>query len=107
EALRPYVDRVAHAQAKDIEVNTSRRNRYGWPGKAVVREDPWDVGWWRYRVPGLGQVDWRRVVDTLYEGGFDGVLSVEHEDPVWGGTEDRVKTGLQVAHRTLKPLLVA
>jgi sugar phosphate isomerase/epimerase len=107
EALRPYVDRVAHAQAKDIEVNTSRRNRYGWPGKAVVREDPWDVGWWRYRVPGLGQVDWRRVVDTLYEGGFDGVLSVEHEDPVWGGTEDRVKTGLQVAHRTLSPLLVA
>jgi sugar phosphate isomerase/epimerase len=106
EALRPYVDHVAHAQAKDVEVFPERRNRYGWPGKAVVREDPWDVGWWRYRVPGLGQVDWRRVVDTLYEGGFDGVLSVEHEDPVWGGTEDRVKTGLQVAHRTLSPLLV-
>jgi sugar phosphate isomerase/epimerase len=63
-----------------------RRNRYGWPGKAVVREDPWDVGWWRYRVPGLGQVDGGAVVDTLYEGGVDGVLSVEHEDPVWGGT---------------------
>jgi sugar phosphate isomerase/epimerase len=107
EALRPYVDRVAHAQAKDVEVFPERRNRYGWPGKAVVREDPWDVGWWRYRVPGLGQVDWRRVVDTLYEGGFDGVLSVEHEDPVWGGTEERVKTGLQVAHRTLSPLLIA
>jgi sugar phosphate isomerase/epimerase len=107
EALRPYVDRVAHAQAKDIEVFPERRNRYGWPGRAVVREDPWDVGWWRYRVPGLGQVDWRRVVDTLYEGGFDGVLSVEHEDPVWGGTEDRVRTGLQVAHRTLRPLIVS
>jgi sugar phosphate isomerase/epimerase len=107
EALRPYVDRVAHAQAKDIEVFPERRNRYGWPGKAVVREDAWDVGWWRYRVPGLGQVDWRRVVDTLYEGGFDGVLSVEHEDPVWGGTEDRVRTGLQVAHRTLRPLIVS
>ena len=64
-------------------------------GKAVVREDPWDVGWWRYRVPGLGQVDWGAVVDTLYEGGFDGVLSVEHEDPVWGGTEDRIETGLR------------
>ena len=107
EALRPYVDRVAHAQAKDIEVFPERRNRYGWPGRAVVREDPWDVGWWRYRVPGLGQVDWRRVVDTLYEGGFDGALSVEHEDPVWGGTEDRVRTGLQVAHRTLRPLIVS
>ena len=107
EALRPYVGKVAHAQAKDIEVFPERRNRYGWPGKAVVREDPWDVGWWRYRVPGLGQVDWRRLVDTLYEGGFDGVLSVEHEDPVWGGTEEKVRTGLLVAHRTLRPLLVA
>jgi hypothetical protein len=52
---------------------------------------PWSArtrgtcAWWRYRVPGLGEVDWRRVVDTLYEGGVDGVLSVEHEDPVWGG----------------------
>ena len=70
QALRPYVDRVAHAQAKDVELFPERRNRYGWPGRAVARPDPWDVGW-RYRVPGLGQVDWNRVVDALYEGGFD------------------------------------
>jgi sugar phosphate isomerase/epimerase len=74
--------------------------------KAVNRTDAWDSGWWRYRMPGLGQIDWRHIVDTLYEGGFDGVLSVEHEDPVWGGDEDRVKAGLEVAHRTLRPLIV-
>jgi sugar phosphate isomerase/epimerase len=107
EALRPYVDKVAHAQAKDIQLFPERRNRYGWPGRAVDRPDPWDVGWWRYRVPGLGEVDWRRVIDTLYEGGFDGVLSVEHEDPLWGGDEQRIKTGLEIAHRTLRPLIVA
>lgn len=105
-AMRPYVDKIAHAQAKDIQVFPELRNRYGYPGKAVSRDDPWDVGWWRYRVPGRGQVDWSGVVDALYEGGFDGVLSVEHEDPVWGGTEEKVKTGLRVAHRTLRPLLV-
>ena len=106
-AIKPYVDKVAHAQAKDAEIFPDKRNRYGYPGIAVNRTDPWDVGWWRYRVPGLGQVDWVRVVDALYEGGFDGVLSVEHEDPVWGGTEERVLTGLDIAHRTLRPLLVA
>lgn len=37
----------------------------------------------------------------------EGVLSVEHEDPVWGGTEEKVHTGLEVAHRTLRPLIVA
>jgi sugar phosphate isomerase/epimerase len=107
EAVRPYVDRIPHAQAKDVQLFPERRNRYGWPGKAVERDDPWDVGWWRYRVPGLGEVDWPRLVDALYEGGFDGVLSVEHEDPVWGGTEDRIRTGLEIAHRTLRPLVVA
>jgi sugar phosphate isomerase/epimerase len=107
EAVRPYVDKIPHAQAKDIEIFPERRNRYGYPGKAVNRTDPWDVGWWRYRVPGLGQVDWRRLIDVLYEGGFDGVLSVEHEDPVWGGTEDRVKVGLEIAQQTLAPHLIA
>lgn len=104
-ALRPYADRIAHAQAKDIETFPERRNRYGFPGKAVAREDPWDVGWWRYRVPGLGQVDWRRVVDALYEGGFTGVLSVER-DPVWGGDPDLVRAGLEVSYRTLRPLII-
>jgi sugar phosphate isomerase/epimerase len=105
-ALRGHVDRVAHVQAKDVEVLPLVRNRYGFFGKTVEREDPWDHSWWRFRIPGLGEVDWRRIVDVLYEGGFDGTISVEHEDPVWGGTEDRTKQGLAIACRTLKPLLV-
>jgi sugar phosphate isomerase/epimerase len=96
---------VVHAQAKDIELFPERRNRYGFPGKAVLRPDPWDVGWWRYRIPGFGQVDWQRVIDALYEGGFDGTLSIEHEDPVWGGTEERVKTGVEIAARKLRLVL--
>jgi hypothetical protein len=60
----------------------------------------------RSRIPGLGQVDSVRVVDTLYDVGFDGVLSVEHEDPIWSGTDAKVRTALQVAHRTSRPLVV-
>lgn len=105
-AVRPYLDRIPHAQAKDVELFPDRRDRYGFFGKTLERDDPWDVGWWRYRVPGLGQVDWVRLVDAMYEGGFEGVLSVEHEDPVWGGSESLVHAGLEVAHRTLRPLLV-
>ncbi|HEY4278585.1 MAG TPA: hypothetical protein VGM91_10215 [Conexibacter sp.] len=67
---------------------------------------PWEMGWWRYRIPGLGEVDFRRYVDTLYAGGYEGVLSVEHEDPVWGGTPEKVEQGLELAHRTLRPLVV-
>lgn len=105
-ALQPYVDRVLHMQAKDAEVKPSARNRYGIFGKTRERENPSDVGWWRYRIPGLGDVDWRRVIDTLYEGGYQGVVSVEHEDPVWRGGDEGVTRGLQIAHRTLRPLIV-
>jgi sugar phosphate isomerase/epimerase len=106
-ALRPYVDRVAHAHAKDAETFPAERNRFGFFGRMSTREeDPWGMGWWRYRIPGLGEIDFRRYVDTLYEGGFDGVLSVEHEDPVWGGSPELVEAGLELAHRNLRGLVV-
>jgi sugar phosphate isomerase/epimerase len=106
-ALKPYVARVAHAHAKDAETFATERNRYGFFGRTSARDqDPWDMGWWRYRIPGLGEVDFPRYVDTLYEGGFEGVLSVEHEDPVWGGTPDKIEAGLRIAHNNLRPLVV-
>lgn len=104
--VEPHVDRIAHVQAKDIELSPTARNRFGTFGRAVDRPDPWDVGWWRYRVPGLGEVDWVRLVDRLYECGYDGTISVEHEDPIWGGSPERVRTGLEIAFRTLRPLVV-
>lgn len=105
EALRPYVSHVVHAQAKDTELDPRARTRYGVFGKTIARTSEWDVGWWRYRVPGRGQVDWRGVIDALDEGGFTGHLAVEHEDPVWGGTLGRVKRGLEIARDTLRPLV--
>jgi sugar phosphate isomerase/epimerase len=95
-----------HAQAKDVELDPRARNRYGVFGTVDKGGNPWKTGWWRYRVPGRGQVDWPRVVDRLYEAGFDGVLSVEHEDPLWGGTEPKVLQGLTIAQQTLRPLIV-
>lgn len=105
--LRKHVDRVLHVQAKDTEVDLDKRNQYGIFGQIVHRTNPGDSGWWRYRVPGCGDVDWRGVIDALYEAGYAGVVAIEHEDPVWSGNEERVHYGLEVARRTLQPLLVA
>jgi sugar phosphate isomerase/epimerase len=103
-ALEAFADRVLHVQAKDVEVHPDRRNHYGVFGR-VIDKEPWVSGWWRYRIPGLGQVDWARVTDTLFQAGYDGVVSVEHEDPVWSGTPDRIHRGLSIAQRTLSPLV--
>lgn len=107
DALRPCLEKgkVLHAQAKDIEIDPRARSRYGVFGKAVTRTRPEDTGWWRYRVPGRGQLDWNRIIDTLYVGGFDGVVAVEHEDPIWGGTDTKIKQGLEIAAQTLRPLI--
>ena len=96
---------MLHVQAKDIEVDPRCLTRYGIFGKTVARIRPEDTGWWRYRVPGRGQLDWNRIIDTLYAGGFDGAVAVEHEDPVWGGTHTKIKKGLEIAAQTLRPLI--
>ncbi|MGW8376731.1 sugar phosphate isomerase/epimerase [Streptomyces sp. ODS28] len=107
ETIAPYIDRIVHTQAKDVELRPGDRQRYGHFGPALDRSgNPFDMGWWRYRVPGLGQVDWPSVIDRLYEHGYTGTVSVEHEDPVWSGTPEKVTKGLEIAHRTLSPLLV-
>jgi sugar phosphate isomerase/epimerase len=103
--IAPFAPFIAHAQAKDMEVDPRARNTFGWFGRTDRSADPWDSGWWRFRVPGRGQVDWRGVVDRLYEVGFDGTISVEHEDPLWSGSDERVVEGLRIAQRTLRPLI--
>jgi sugar phosphate isomerase/epimerase len=103
-ALDAHTDRVLHVQAKDVEVDAAGRNRFGVFGQVVDRQ-PWLSGWWRYRIPGLGEVDWRRLIDRLHQTGYDGVVSVEHEDPVWSGASERVRRGLAVAEHTLAPLV--
>ncbi|MFI6533137.1 sugar phosphate isomerase/epimerase family protein [Nonomuraea sp. NPDC050547] len=99
-AARPYVSEIAHVQAKDTEILGGRIDHTGFHGPIGGEK-----GWYRFRVPGRGQVDWTRVIDALQEGGYDGVVSVEHEDPVWSGDPARVRTGLGIAYHTLRPLI--
>jgi hypothetical protein len=102
--LVPNVDRVEHAQARDIQIFPNQRYRFGFFGKAH-RNDPWDTGWWRDRLPGLGEVNRVSVIDILYAGGFEGTVSVEQEDPAWSGTPQKAKGGPAIAYRAV-PLLI-
>jgi hypothetical protein len=103
--IEPYLDQIVHTQAKDVETFAGKRNRFGFFGTVDEGGNPWEMGWWQYRVPGLGEVDWRSIIDRFHELGYAGTVSVEHEDPVWSGTPEKVKEGLQIAHRTLPTAL--
>ena len=100
--LEDHLGQVLHVQAKDVEIDPAARKpvrRLRTAGRQAVTLGERLVA--RYRIPGLGQVDWAGVLRVLREGGYDGVVSVEHEDPVWSGDRRRVHEGLVIAERTL------
>jgi sugar phosphate isomerase/epimerase len=99
-AAMPYVSEIAHVQAKDTEILPGAVNRFGFYGPISGEK-----GWYRFRVPGLGQIDWPMVIGALRAGGYDGVVSVEHEDHVHSGSTERVQTGLGIAYGTLRHLV--
>lgn len=41
-------------------------------------------GWWRYRIPGQGIVNWKEFLTVLLQIQFNGAVAVEHEDQVLG-----------------------
>jgi sugar phosphate isomerase/epimerase len=105
DVIPEYADRIYHAHAKDAEVRDAGMNQVGIYGKQL-ENNPWDTGWWRYRMPGLGDVDWNRVISTLQEHGYDHVLSIEHEDPIWEGSREKVEKGLVLGQRHLAQFVV-
>jgi sugar phosphate isomerase/epimerase len=96
-AVTDYAEKVFHIHAEDVEMLDLRRQDC-----SVLRPSG---GWWRHRLPGLGSIDWRRFIDRLHELGYGGALAVRHEDAVWQGSLDKIKTGLSLARRHLVQFL--
>jgi len=96
-ALTDYAEKVFHFRAKDAETMDLRRQDCG-----ILRPSG---GWWRYRLPGLGAIDWRQMIDRLHELAYTGAVVIDHEDPVWQGNLEKIKTGLTLAKRHLGQFL--
>lgn len=103
-AAKEFAPRIFHAHAKDTELLPEGRYRYGSTGRQI-KPVPWKSGWWQYRIPGLGSIDWKQIIGALREGGYNSVLSIEHEDPVWEGSEEKVKQGLVLGLKHLSQIV--
>ncbi len=80
-AVHEFRDRIFHVHAKDVAVEPTKLARVGYGGD----------GWWRYVLPGYGRIRWGEFIGTLRDIGYDGVLSIEHEDRAFGYEEGFVK----------------
>jgi sugar phosphate isomerase/epimerase len=94
-AIREFGDRIFHTHGKDLEVRPE--GLYDWGVLSA------GIGWQVPRLCGLGQVDWGRFFGALYAVGYDGVVSIEHEDRAFEGDVDLVKRGFLIARNTLAP----
>lgn len=98
QAVYEFADRIFHVHAKDLELRREGLYRNGTFSAGL--------GWQVPRLPGLGEVRFDRFVAALYGVGYDHVVSVEHEDRRFEGSEELVKRGFLLARNTLRPLLV-
>jgi sugar phosphate isomerase/epimerase len=93
-AVKKYASRVLHTHAKDTQIFDDKRDYYS------IEDSGWGT-WWQYRLPGKGVMDWKRWAETLRSIDYDGVLSIEHEDPEYEHTEALVKEGLLIGKKNL------
>ena len=81
EAVDMFADRIFHTHAKDTEVRQHVLHLVG------NQSD----GWWRYVIPGFGDIDWGVYIARLRRTGYNGVLSIEHEDSNFDAEEGFLK----------------
>ena len=96
-AVREFGSRIHHVHAKDMEINRDALFENGVMATGI--------GWQIPRLPGLGEIHWGRFIAALYAVGYDGAISIEHEDRSFEGDEDLVKRGFLLARDVLRPYI--
>lgn len=77
-AVEVFAEKIFHTHAKDTEIVA---HKLAWFGNRDERS------WWRYVIPGFGEIDWGVYIARLRDNGYDGTLSIEHEDRALGREE--------------------
>jgi sugar phosphate isomerase/epimerase len=90
ETIRAYGSRIYHVDGKDTEILPEILRKQGILGNH----------WWRYRVPGLGAINWGGVVSALKDAGYDGAIDIENEDGLFPG-----QMGIEMAGQHLRQFL--
>ena len=103
--LHEFGDRVRHVHLKDTEFLPEKLYESGILGESYTNTYVCGEGWWRYTIPGEGEVDWNQVIRRLEEAGYDGVLSVELEDHHFWATPELQKEGIVRAKEYIEQFL--
>jgi sugar phosphate isomerase/epimerase len=95
--IHEFSSKIFHIHAKDLHIDQE-----GLYNNGVLSQG---MGWQVPRLPGLGDMDWRKFFAALTAVRYDYVVSIEHEDRVYEGDEELVKRGFYLSRDILKPYI--
>jgi len=86
---------IEHVEAHDVEINRDLLTDSGMYGPL----------WWRYRMPGKGQVDWGQLIEALKLYDFKGTFSVHLDDEFVAADAEDLEHALDAALKRIAPLM--
>lgn len=98
--ITKFKDRIFHVHAKDSRILKDMLEHYGVFDKQLGKPNEW--GYKQAKMVGLGDIDWKRFFKTLKKVGYDFVISIEHEDADYIGSEEKIKEGLLIAKNNIE-----
>ncbi len=96
QAVFEFQDKIFHTHAKDTEID--------W--EALGRKGIYGFGFYKDKIAGLGDINWKKYLGALYEVGYDGVVSVEHEDRSWESDQQNILDGIYLAKKLVSRYFV-
>jgi len=97
KAVREFRSRIFHVHAKDARIDRERLDEVGILAHPLEYHTP--------KLPGLGEVDWGRLMSVLGDVGYRGPVCVEVEDRAYEKTLEMRKEALRQAARFLRSFM--
>lgn len=96
DPISQFKEKIIHFHAKDTIIDQAILKRTG-----ILS----NFDWWRYCIPGTGLLDWQRLIHELKKIGYNGTISIEHEDMQYENSLEKVEEGIIKAKNHIKKFI--
>ncbi|MBN2411784.1 sugar phosphate isomerase/epimerase [candidate division KSB1 bacterium] len=95
--VRDFAEKIFHFHAKDARVDKHKLDQVGILATPLEFHTP--------KLPGLGDVNWGKLLSVLSDTGYNGPVCIEVEDRAYEGSLETRKAALEQSARYLKQFL--
>ena len=95
--LEEFKHKLFHIHLKDAKLYREKLDRVGIMATPLEYHSP--------KLPGLGDVDWKKFLDGVRESGYSGPVVIEFEDKMYETSKEKIVEGLLKTRDYLQPLL--